>query len=136
MKEFPATENPLAIRTDFLDEQAWQTICAAIEEPNSEYGFKATVNFISDPEYAGLTPEQLLSLVSKDETFAFIIDHVALTAKDNPILVVDLHHERGRTFRVIPSEMWGVENNLSIANMGFEEFADNVDSEGIFRGFK
>jgi hypothetical protein len=54
---------------------------------------------------------------------------------DLPILVVDLYDDPGRTFRVIPSEMWGVENKLSIANMGFEEFADAVDGDGIFRGF-
>jgi hypothetical protein len=31
--------------------------------------------------------------------------------------------------------MWGVENNLSVSNMGFEEFADKVDQDGVFRGF-
>ena len=29
----------------------------------------------------------------------------------------------------------GVENNLSISNMDFYEFADNADADGIFRGF-
>jgi hypothetical protein len=38
-------------------------------------------------------------------------------------------------FRVIPSQMWSVENNLSIANMDFFEFADAVGDDGIFRGF-
>jgi hypothetical protein len=46
-----------------------------------------------------------------------------------------LYEEPGRTFRVIPSEMWSVENNLSVANMDFYEFADNVDLDGVFRGF-
>jgi hypothetical protein len=32
--------------------------------------------------------------------------------------------------------MWGVENNLSVANMDFHEFADNVEDDGVFRGFK
>jgi hypothetical protein len=31
--------------------------------------------------------------------------------------------------------MWGVENNLSIANMDYSEFADEVDPDGVFRGF-
>jgi hypothetical protein len=31
--------------------------------------------------------------------------------------------------------MWGIENNLSIANMDFEAFAENADPDGIFRGF-
>ena len=46
-----------------------------------------------------------------------------------------MYDEPGRTFRVIPSEMWSVENNLSIANMDFAEFADAVDEDGVFRGF-
>jgi hypothetical protein len=32
--------------------------------------------------------------------------------------------------------LWGVENNLNIANMGWEEFADAVDEDGTFRGFR
>jgi hypothetical protein len=47
---------------------------------------------------------------------------------------VDLFDEPGRTFRVIPSEMWGIENNLSTSNMGFDEFAVLADKDGIFRG--
>ncbi|MGF1568782.1 MAG: hypothetical protein ACFCVD_12050 [Nodosilinea sp.] len=43
--------------------------------------------------------------------------------------------EPGRTFRVIPREMWGVENNLSISNMDYYEFADSTDADGVFRGF-
>jgi hypothetical protein len=30
---------------------------------------------------------------------------------------------------------WSVENNLSLANMDFEEFANAVDVDGLFRGF-
>jgi hypothetical protein len=51
-------------------------------------------------------------------------------------LVVDLHDKPGRIFRVVPAEIGNVENNLSIANMGFDEFADAVDKDGIFRGFR
>jgi hypothetical protein len=31
--------------------------------------------------------------------------------------------------------MWAVENNLSIANMDYDEFAAAVDEDGIFRDF-
>ena len=50
--------------------------------------------------------------------------------------MVDLWEQPGRTFRVIPTEAWGVQNNLPIANMDFSEFADRVDPDGIFRGFR
>jgi hypothetical protein len=32
--------------------------------------------------------------------------------------------------------MWSVENNLSISNMDFEEFAASADKNGIHRGFE
>jgi hypothetical protein len=51
------------------------------------------------------------------------------------LLVVDLKRRPGRSFRVIVQELWGVENNLSLANMDFEEFADSCDPDGVFRGF-
>jgi hypothetical protein len=36
---------------------------------------------------------------------------------------------------MVATEFWGIENNLSIANMFFSEFADSVDDDGVFRGF-
>jgi hypothetical protein len=59
-----------------------------------------------------------------------------MTHEEHPVAVVDLWHRPGRTFRVIPSQMWSIENNLSISNMDFFEFADAVDDDGIFRGFR
>jgi hypothetical protein len=35
----------------------------------------------------------------------------------------------------VPAELWSVENNLSLANMDFHQFADNVAPDGVFRGF-
>lgn len=136
MKPLPKTEDSLVLRSDFSDDAAWKAVCAAIQEPNGE-GFKAYVECISDPAYSGLTVEQLVALAPKggDHTFAFLVDRVTLTSAERPVLVVDLYEEPGRTFRVIPAEMWGVENNLSLANMDFAEFAGAVDHDEVFRGF-
>jgi hypothetical protein len=73
---------------------------------------------------------------ASDRSFVFIVDQAAVSHPDHPILVVDLSTEPGRSFRVIPTEVWSVENNLSIANMDFDEFADQVDQDGVFRGFR
>lgn len=137
MKKLPKTKHSLVVRTDFLNEPAWRSICEAIREPQTEDGFQAHVDFRSDPEYDGLTTDQLIELNPKDadRAFFFVVDRVALTHPEHPILVIDLYDNPGRVFRVIPSEMWGVENNLSIANMDFFEFADNVDEYGVFRDF-
>ena len=135
MKELPKSQNSLVLRTDFSDDSAWDSICKAIREPVGE--FRAYVECISDPAYEGLTVERLTALAPNGSahTFVFIVDSAALVHPERAILVVDLWAEPGRTFRVIPTEMWGVQNNLSIANMDFCEFADNVDPDGIFRGF-
>jgi hypothetical protein len=134
LKPLPETENPLVIRADFSDDAAWKALCAAIEQPVGQ--FRAFVEFLDDPAYEGLTAEQVLARVPENfnHGFVFIVDQTALTHPEHPILVVDLFDEPGRAFRLIPSEMWAVENNLSIANMDFAEFANEVDEDGILRG--
>jgi len=134
MRTIPDTENSLLLRTDFSDETAWSALCAAIQAPVGE--FQADVTPLSDPAFDGATTEELIALASEAEhLFVFVADQVALTDPEHPVLVVDLLDEPGRTFRVIPSEAWGVENNLSLANMDFEDFAGAVHDDGVFRGF-
>jgi len=129
------TDKSLLLRTDFSDDAAWTALCEAVQIP-SEEGFLAGLDYLSDPAYKSLTVEQLLALNPKQSGhyFIFIADTKCLESAEKPILVVDLNREPGRTLRVIPSEIWGVENNLSIANMDFHEFANSADSDGVFRG--
>jgi hypothetical protein len=135
MKRLPKTHNSLLIRTDFSDDAAWDALCEDVQA-RSEGGFQAHVDCINDPVYDGLTVEQLVVLNPKgtDRSFAFIVDRIALMNSEKLILVVDLYDVPGRTFRVIPREIWSVENNLSIANLDFSEFADNTDADGVYRG--
>ena len=81
------------------------------------------------------TENALVLRTDFSDTFMFIVDQETLARDDRPVLVIDLFVEPGRTFRVIPSAMWSVENSLSLANMDFAEFADSADEDGIFRGF-
>jgi hypothetical protein len=135
MKKLPETENALLVRTDFSDEAAWEAVRAAVEAPGGEY--RAYVEFVSDPGYGGVTAEKLPGLMPEGYpgTAAFLVDREALANPEHPILVVDLCDQPGRTFRVIPSEMASVENNLTIANMDFDEFAEAAGPDGVFRGF-
>jgi hypothetical protein len=132
LKKIPNTENSLVLRTDFADEAAWKALGAAIQRPVGD--FQARVSLLSDRVYEGATVEQIIASAA-DHAFVFIADRSALKDPAHPVLVVDLEDEPGRSFRVIPSEAWSVENNLSLANMGFDEFADAVDEDGVFRGF-
>ncbi len=135
MKDLPDSANSLVVRTDFSDEAAWARICGEIEAPVGE--FRAYVSFVSDPDFDGLSISALTSLGQRDPTrgYMFIVDRISLTDAEHPILVLDLADEPEPTFRVVPREMWSVENNLSIANMDWLDFADSVDADGVFRGF-
>ena len=139
MKSLPRTNNPLVVRTDFEHQDAWETICNLIRAPVTALGvtFHAQVQFLEDAELRGLATRDLLARLPRDyeHPTMFVVDTIATTPPDYPILIIDLGEEFGRTFRAIPSAIQGIENNLSIANMGFSEFAAATDKDGIFRGF-
>jgi hypothetical protein len=139
MKPLPKTANPLVIRTDFENRQAWEAICGLIRAPVHEgsYRFYANVDFLEGAEFRNLSKEDLLARVPReyDHSFLLVVDRTAIVRPDFPILVVDLYTDRGRSFRAIPSQIQGIENNLAIANMDFADFADAVDKDGVFRGF-
>jgi len=70
-----------------------------------------------------------------DHTFIIVADQMAVSHPNHPLLVLDLYERSGQEFRAIPSQIQSIENNLSVANMDFEEFAEAADEDGIFRGF-
>lgn len=137
MKTIPDTEYSLVLRTDFSDQAAWDRICTEIRKPVSIFRFVAYVEFLDDVEYADITKEQLLKLLPPHYNHSFIIvaDRTTITHPEHPLLVIDLFDDSKRDFRAVPKQIQAIENNLSIANMDFEDFADNVDKDGIFRGF-
>ena len=134
-KSLPVTQDSLVLRTDFSNDSAWHLVCADVQAPVGD--FRAFVECVSDPEFAGVTPAELASLQPErsEHSFVFIVDGITLSSPEHPIVVVDLIGEPGRWFRVVPREAWAVQNNLSLANMDFVDFADSVDPDGVFRGF-
>jgi hypothetical protein len=137
MKPIPETNNPLVLRTDFSNQAAWDSICTIIRKPVGSFRFRANVDFINELEYEDLTKDQLLGLLPKNysHTFIILVDQTAISLHDHPLLIVDLYKRSGREFRAIPARIQSIQNNLCIANMDFEEFAEFVDSDGVFRGF-
>ena len=131
------SDESLVIRTDFSDDAAWNELKSAITQREPVHGFQAYVEFVDDAGYAGLRIDRVLEIFpeSSNRSFVFLVDSTTISSPEHPVLCVDLFDERGRTFRVVPSALWGVENNLAIANMEFAEFADNADEDGVFCGF-
>jgi hypothetical protein len=124
MRERPATARALAVRTDFSDESAWARLQKQLEAPVA--GFHAYATFLSALAFARFTAGGLTSPGRSRpyRTYLFAVDRDAVRNPEHPILVVDLVDEPGRTFRVKPHETQSGENNLSICNMDFADFAD------------
>lgn len=135
MKPSLNTENPVVLRVDFTSQLIWEEICRIIEAPVDD--FYAYVEFLDDPKYEGVTQEELLTQIPNNYNHYFIImvDRIAISEINHPLLIVDLSPNSKGSFRAIPSTVQSIENNLSIGNMCFEEFARAVDEDGVFRGF-
>ncbi len=130
----PTEDYSLVIRTDFSDDAAWNRVSAAIGA-EVEQGFQAMVECVSDRACEGLSPEAVCRLVPETDVrmFVFIVDDVALRDADHPVLVVDTE-DTSLQFRVVPQQAWAVENNLRLANMGFDDFEAALGPDGVFRG--
>lgn len=137
MIDLPDSIEPAVVRTFFENNTDWKEISSKLIETN-EMGFRAYVDFIDDKDYANASRADIIRLTTPNYkySFIFIADSITFTNSENSVLCIDLYDEIGRSFRVIPSELWGVQSNLSIANMDFYEFFDNCDEDGVFRGFK
>ncbi|MFD3702011.1 DUF6924 domain-containing protein [Nocardia sp. NPDC058658] len=143
LDDFLGSNVSLLIRTDFGDDAAWRDTAAAAMAPGEgeDSDFAANLTCVDNPDNDGLSITALLDRIGDAlPYFVFIADTEAITNPEHPILVVgtgpeETRHRRGRTFRVIPTQMWGVENNLSLSNMDFDSFAYATDPNGVFRGF-
>ena len=61
---FPKTANPVVIRTDFENQQAWEAICGVIRAPVQEgsHTFLAFVDFLEATEYRNISRSFALGL--------------------------------------------------------------------------
>jgi hypothetical protein len=137
----PLLPYTLLVRTDFSDAAAWDKLVTSVRTPGGE-GFLADVTPVSDRDYAGWSWQELRDLVPRTDhgpRLLFVADLETITEPDQPIVVVALYPSTGDedrpAFRVVPAQLWSVENNLTIGNMRWDEFADRLDEQGVFRGF-
>jgi hypothetical protein len=57
------SKDALLLRTDFLNEDAWAEVSAAVQQPVGE--FRAYVTPVSDPAFDGATVDDVARLVSE-----------------------------------------------------------------------
>jgi hypothetical protein len=104
----------------------------------NEDGARAYAEPVSDPAFENASWAEVRAAVpahNEGASVLFIADATTLSSPDHPILVVDLLDRDLAPFRCVPSELWGVDNNLNLANLDWVDVADEVDDDGVFRGF-
>jgi hypothetical protein len=141
VQDLPDTRGVPVVRADFSDDALWADLMELIVSPTVE-GFGANVEFVEDQTLAGLDETAITSSVPRlyphgyEHSVMFIVDASTTASPEHPLLVLDLHEgEPARPFRCTPRQVQAIENNLSISNMDFFEFANSADADGVFRGF-
>jgi hypothetical protein len=117
------------IRTDYTDDAAWTRLREAVVEPSDE-GFEANVDFVEDATLDGVSDIGSVLPSSYQGSFVFVVDQATMTDPAHPILVLDVRGTRGDPFRCTPRGVQAVSNNLSMANMGWHEFAQVARQHG------
>lgn len=150
------------LRTDFSDDAAWERVAQAVtaaadlgadadpDDPDDGGLYPPNIKAISDRAYEGATGQSLAAtrnaellgyvLLADDRTMREAAAGGELTAVYVDLSVAPEDAEEfgfvyGREFRCEVGQIASIEANLSIANMDFNEFADSVDGDGVFRGF-
>lgn len=121
------TEYSPFLRTDFTDEEAWQ---ALLDEVGDDW-----VTVMEDPGHQGLSVEELLALVPDGSRYPVLVvaDDVTFSSAERPLLLIDVNEEPGRTFRAVPDAFQSAIGNLSIANLGFDDYLRSLDDSGVYR---
>lgn len=135
MDPLPITKNALLVRTDFADNEAWERLMEQVNDPIDPFFF--TMEVLEDAERNGASVDDLVAAAPNGYPHGFLVvaDAIAMSKPRFPLLVVDLAENRGAQFRAAAKHVAEIENNLAIGNMDFEEFAEAVRKDGVFRGF-
>lgn len=122
------------IRVDFSDDEAWEELLQRAGRPYPPDDFQAMLQPLSDERLDGLEGSDLAGLDDRIFT-VYLADERAMTGDERTVLVVDPRRSPVPSFRVALPALAAVENNLTLANVDFDDFARAVDEDGVFRGF-
>jgi len=139
--ELPATWSVPVVRANFSNDDVWERVKQEIAEPTVE-GFGADVEFVEDRALDGLGEAAIAARYPRAypheyrHPILFVVDVLAISRPEHSILVVNLNAGVGvGPFRTLPDQVQSIQNNLSLANMDYLEYARSTDADGVFRGF-
>lgn len=121
------------VRVDHSDDDSWWALLAELTRP-SEDGFVPVLTVVDDPVLDGATPEQVVRVRQLGDAPVVFLADTAGMAVPRSVLAVRQRAGRVESFRVAAGSVWAVENNLSLANMDWAEFADAAGG-GVFQDF-
>jgi len=131
----PPRDHMLFIRTDFSDDGAWRTIVDAATQ-KSRMGYQAALHLVDDRAYERATVDDVVSSNLFGKSMAcFVADERTMADPDHAILCINLMRSM-EPFRVVPEWVSDVEANLSIANVDFEDYAEQCGADGVYRGYE
>jgi uncharacterized protein DUF6924 len=141
MSELPATWSVPVVRADFSSDDVWNRVRNEIAAPTDE-GFGADVEFVERRALDGLDEAAIAGSCPRAypheyrHPVLFVVDALAMSQPEHPILVVNLNAGISEgPFRALPRQVQAIQNNLSLANLDYREFARSAGQDGIFRGF-
>lgn len=149
-------KKPWLVRTDFSCDVMWNNLTTQVLAPQLEQGqeFFADLDCISHGKFEDLDPESVVHLLPDSYNYflCMVADRYTFKTPGLPILVLGFApvHDTSedfrryprqvpaqdvKSFRALPKTMQSIENNLSLANLDFNDFLRSVESDGVFRGF-
>jgi len=123
-------DDPPLVRTYFADDESWKALLLGVAE-ESEEGFRAYVTPVSDTQFEDAEPAFVAKAFPK-ALVVFVADQHAL--EKGEILCID-GEDPLSVFRARVPNLWVVENNISVANLTFEELKWEVDEDGVMTSY-
>lgn len=149
MRTLPRTDEDyppmLVIRTDYRDDEGWQDVRAALDQPwvlDEHDSVKEEILFVEDPAWADAEPAEILDALTASEeggepaecgwAVVFLADRAGMERGKPSLLAVSTDpEEETPPFRILarvtPHEM---HCNLAISNMDFSDF-EGWDAEAL-----
>jgi hypothetical protein len=136
MPSLPESEIYLLVRIYFGDDAAWDALREEIEG-GSEEGFFANVEYVDDRQFEGSSVKALEAVHphrADGWDVMYVADERAIKEPAHPLLLVRVGSSEDLPFRCRADLLYEVDANLSLANLDWDDFRDQVDESGVYGG--
>lgn len=128
----PADRGSLLVRTDFSDQGTWEALQAALDTP-AEDGSLAHLSLVEQRRWDHASVDDLAAAAPPHVLLA-VADATTFSTPEMPLLVLERVDDRVRQVRVASRAVASVVVDLSTSSTDWEDVADGVDADGVFRG--